>query len=479
MPTTFPTAALHELLYYERMQVHAVRSVEQPALREGSRARTVLPLCAALWLIACGNAVRIDDVSIADAGTHKPDVTASAGGAPHASDASQSGVVDAGDTMPDASAAGGGAGGASGEPSNSGAAMSRPMVSNPAAAGAPAAGEPSESPPKSAPDAGSVASGGAGAPAPADAFWPEDCEQRMVFKAHGVGMPGDTSKYRVAAGAQHLVLFRFKAPWQGDMQLLAARMLFDNTKVMHHWTLFVIDDASVRDGEIVRGPAQDNLITVLDAFPLMSVGPGATDMQLPPDVGLRVPSGENVAIALELHYFNVTDAEQEDASGVEVCLTSKKRPKDAAVHGLGRIAFVLPAHQKTDVSSTCEPLRQREPVYIREAIPHMHLTGRHMKLVVNRKSGERLTLLEVDYMPQEQRSYPLAKDGPFVLEAGDTLTTTCTFENTNDLPVLAGARIEDEMCTISLLAWPTGVLTNGQFSGVFLGTPEDINCMEL
>ncbi len=152
------------------------------------------------------------------------------------------------------------------------------------------------------------------------------------------------------------------------------------------------------------------------------------------------------------------------------------------MHSLGRVTFVLPAHQRTDVSSTCRPTRMTQPVTVSGAVPHMHGTGRRARLVVNRAAGGSEPVLDVPYQAAEQRTYPLTSaDGttPFVLNPGDTLTTICTFENETDAPIYTGARIEDEMCTMMVLAWPAGLLTNGVSVPRLAGAPDDTTCMEL
>jgi hypothetical protein len=50
-------------------------------------------------------------------------------------------------------------------------------------------------------------------------------------------------------------------------------------------------------------------------------------------------------------------------------------PNEAAAHLLGRQTFSLPAHQTTDVVSTCKPTKQAKPVHIMGITPHMHLAG--------------------------------------------------------------------------------------------------------
>lgn len=76
-------------------------------------------------------------------------------------------------------------------------------------------------------------------PPPSEAFtWPADCDYKQKFVAHGATGTSDTTKYRVGPETQELATFIFAPPWGSDrVQLLAARPLFDNNKIVHHWSL--------------------------------------------------------------------------------------------------------------------------------------------------------------------------------------------------------------------------------------------------
>jgi len=210
--------------------------------------------------------------------------------------------------------------------------------------------------------------------------------------------------------------------------------------------------------------------------PVVQGAPGSTPVNLPPDVGLRIATGPDVVFDLEIHYSNIAGVNvEEDATRLELCLTTLKRPKEAAMHFLGRADFSVPAHAKTDITSDCVPAEQSEPVHILAVTPHMHLTGEHSKVVLNREAGEQITLLDTDYDFWEQRSYvlPVDRSTPDVLlNPGDTLTSTCSFYNQTDETIDEGDRSEDEMCEFAVLAWPAGVLHNalGDLLGVLTDT---------
>jgi Copper type II ascorbate-dependent monooxygenase, C-terminal domain len=367
------------------------------------------------------------------------------------------------------------------EPDASAAAADAAVAATPAAdmPAQDAAAEPAEEPREAPPEPRSPEPASEPAAMP---DWPEDCEQTFLFKAHGEPTPGDTSKYNVVPGAQHLMLFYFAAPWSGEVQLLAARSRIDNARVVHHWGIYAVDNPDAFDGEILGSPDRFYAPAHTGAQGLFAAGPGGQDLELPPGVGLRVPTGENLTVALEFHYFNPSDVSETDASGIEICVTSKKREVEAAPHLLGRLTFSLPAKTSSDVVSTCRPMRQQTDVHLLSVTPHMHLTGTRSKLILNRQGGEQIALLDQPYTFQEQRTYNLPTDGSaadVVLKPGDTLTSTCTFDNTTDSTIMSSDRSEDEMCQQIVVAWPAGVLSNGWLPEDLFFVGPDAGCVEL
>jgi hypothetical protein len=300
-------------------------------------------------------------------------------------------------------------------------------------------------------------------PPPSEAFtWPADCEYKQVFVAHGVTGTRDTTKYRVGPGTQELVTFIFAPPWGADrVQLLAARPHFDNSKIVHHWSLYAGTGPTWLSGAVVVQPPAMVRADPTDAQLLLSGGPGGGPTRMPDGVGMRIPTGADVVLMLEVHYFNPSsDAVEVDASGVEVCATATPRPIEAALHFLGTQAIMLPAHAKTDVVSVCDPAPLDEPVHIMSVYPHMHLSATRAKITVQRAAGEE-TLLDVPYMFSEQRTYPLPRDRTapdVVIQPGDRLTTTCSYDNQTDRVITYGEFSEKEMCLMMLWAWPAGRL---------------------
>src|SRR5690606_11288488 len=116
------------------------------------------------------------------------------------------------------------------------------------------------------------------------------------------------------------------------------------------------------------------------------------------DVGFEFPSGTNFTV--EMHY-NSDDASALDASGVEVCVQRDKPANIAGVSWLGSDAIFF----TTKVSSTCAP-KSSEPIHILGVSPHMHLKGKHMTGIINRKDGSKTTLHDGPFSFNDQTWYP-------------------------------------------------------------------------
>lgn len=287
-------------------------------------------------------------------------------------------------------------------------------------------------PPGAAPIVPSV--GMPAVPPPTGDDWPADCGERYKFVSNSGGR-----KSSVPAGQPPYFNISIPAPWgAGDAQALMFKPIIDNEKVIHHYILYAAD------GSFVNGWA-----------------PGDNGMKLPPNVGLAMPGG---VYRLEVHYNNQTGTTQTDGSGVEVCIAKTPRKNLAAVHWLGSLAIVVPPHQPATVSSTCVPSVKGGAVHLISVSPHMHRTGAHAKMVLNRKGGPAEVLHDLPFSFDDQRKYPLPENGKavdVVLNAGDTITSTCTFMNDTDGLITFGQATENEMCFFFTVAWPIGQLVNG------------------
>jgi hypothetical protein len=297
----------------------------------------------------------------------------------------------------------------------------------------------------------SMGSGGAGGSMPPVVGWPADCEQRYKLVAHGKSQPGDTSKFNVstAPSKQFYQCFFFKVPYGTDVvQALQFSPIIDDARVVHHWIMYGSDTATGTDGQVGGGGCSQGSFVA-------GWAPGGKTNTLPPDVGLQMPKGANATLALEIHYNNTagyTDAI--DASGVEFCTTKTFRTNTASVHWLGTNSILVLPHSTKDVVANCAPTTM-QPVHVLAESPHMHQTGVHAKLVLNRKGGTQEILHDKPFAFSDQQAYPI----DVIFNPGDTFTTTCTYNNTTANIVTFGPNTENEMCYNFVTAYPAGGLS--------------------
>jgi hypothetical protein len=307
--------------------------------------------------------------------------------------------------------------------------------------------------------AGSAGAGAAGAGSdPGDA----DIETCYELRAHGQATPGDKTRYTVPTGETY-TSFIFKSPWTKPVQGLRFRHLPDNAAVLHHWLLYS-ETAMSADGSIepcqLSGPTGFICGQASTRALITGWAPGRGDFRLPAGVGLELPA-PGALMAIEFHYYNSTSGmTAQDQSGVEICVTSKFRTNTASVTWLGSENINIPAHAAGTASGTCKPLRMgmnaTDPIHVLYSWPHMHKLGNHLKTVVQRAAGGQDLMYDGDFSFQFQ----VLHDSPLLLQAGDSLTTTCSFQNSTDASVSFGQSTDKEMCFNFTYAWPAHALDN-------------------
>jgi len=183
----------------------------------------------------------------------------------------------------------------------------------------------------------------------------------------------------------------------------------------------------------------------------MGWAPGGGDAFYTPDVGIQVDSSQG--FVMEMHY-NSTDATAVDASGVQICVSDKAPANLLSLSWLGTDNI-----SGTSASGTCKP-KATAPIHIISANPHMHLKGRHMKVVITRANGTTEIAHDEDFAFENQHAFP----EKLVINPGDSLTTTCTFS----APSSFGKGTNDEMCYFFSLAYPARALADGGFIGTLV-----------
>ncbi|HKP57349.1 MAG TPA: hypothetical protein VJV78_11545 [Polyangiales bacterium] len=255
--------------------------------------------------------------------------------------------------------------------------------------------------------------------------------------------------YEVAAEAlDSYVCFVFNQAFSAPTQALSISPIWDNRKVLHHWLLY----ASKLSGADADATTVDCGTFSSNAALLAGGGPGGADWNMPKHVGLDIGSGQFV---LELHYNNIGKPADVDRSGARLCTTQKLRQETAVVSWLGNQVFSIPPGVNDfPIAGRCKPEGSR-PIHLLHTWPHMHGLGRRMSMRLDRADGSSSTVFDIPFAAEAQKQY----DIPTVLQPGDSLLTTCYYDNPNPYPVNVGNRTSDEMCNNFVIAYPAGALT--------------------
>jgi hypothetical protein len=139
-------------------------------------------------------------------------------------------------------------------------------------------------------------------------------------------------------------------------------------------------------------------------------------------------------------------------------------------HGLGgkrRIDARCHEPRATGTASgKCDPGRKglgtNEDIHVFNAWPHMHKSGTRMATTINRKGGGQEIMLDKPFNFASQIGYDIAVD----IHPGDSLFTTCYYDNTTAGPIGFGPSTTQEMCYDFLYAYPAHALDHPPFGAI-------------
>lgn len=258
--------------------------------------------------------------------------------------------------------------------------------------------------------------------------------------------------FEIPAGATDLVqCFLSDKGFESPTQALGFSALPDKTDLVKYIVLRTLERSSNRGA----------VVTCNDAYPTHQMvaawAPGASDWYYPKDVGVDLGRG---LFILEIHYNNPGDATT-DRSGMRICTTTQPRPIVASMSWLGSQNFSIPARASDyAVTGRCMPTRQREPIHMLRVLPYMGGLGKHATMRIERIDGSVEPLLDVDYTPSVHNIYEV----PSTVREGDTVVSTCKFDNPRATSVSVGIGANYELCHFMVLAYPAGALVDDALS---------------
>jgi hypothetical protein len=279
------------------------------------------------------------------------------------------------------------------------------------------------------------------------------------FPVHGVSSPLDRSKFTTQPGEAYHQWY-YSIPWPAGVVGTRFGANFDNLPVLHHWLMFSSISANP-PGTVATNVTGTTLGEAAQLLGGWAVGGCA--VEFPDDMGLELPTtGE---IMIQWHMYNSTGAPAQDGSRVQICtVPAAMRPHLGSMTWLGTENFNGPLGMPpgmNEFGGTC-PNDSAAPITIVAFWPHEHVIGRNMRSVVNRKDGSKETVFDKPFKFDNQIYY---KSEPnVVLQPGDTITSTCTFDNTTGFNVAFGQSTKQEMCYQFAFSYPARALDNGILS---------------
>lgn len=283
-----------------------------------------------------------------------------------------------------------------------------------------------------------------GAP-PAPAAMDLPCAPSHEFRAFGAaaGTP-----FPVPVANDHYQCFNFQSPFTEPEQAIAWAPIIDDTRVVHHWILYA------QQGTFPGPSGCDHNTRTF----LMGWAPGGGVATLPADVGLELPNPSGSWLSLEVHYNNkaqIRDAR--DRSGVAICTTKAPRAKEAGILTLGNRRLVIPpgatGHPVTGECAPTATALLAEPLHVLGSGPHMHQLGVSFKTEIER-AGQVTTLVDVPRWDFASQQFYWNDPEKMLIRPGDSVRTTCVYNNPTNQTIRFGERTQDEMCLNFVMVYP-------------------------
>jgi hypothetical protein len=177
-----------------------------------------------------------------------------------------------------------------------------------------------------------------------------------------------------------------------------------------------------------------------------AAGIGSPGLTLPPGVAMKIPAGSYVIVGL--HIYNTGDTPLSGTSAIEI---QKMNASDVQYESeavlAGTVMLGITPGQSVQ-TGTCSV---KAPQTMYALFPHMHQYGTHLKTTFT--IGGTDTVVHDDaYDFTEQYQIPFAPT--IALNAGDSIRTDCTYDNTTNQTITFGESSDTEMCFSILFRYP-------------------------
>jgi hypothetical protein len=181
--------------------------------------------------------------------------------------------------------------------------------------------------------------------------------------------------------------------------------------------------------------------------------PGSEPAVYGSDIGVRVTAGSQVV--MQVHYSATAAAPAPDQTRLELELHDTPPAQLITTGPLAIPSLDIPAGEAEVTFETLVPYWGESPVTVTGLTGHMHMLGKRIALEVVREDGAEECALDIpDWDFLWQQSYSLPADAPLVVQPGESLRLTCTYDNSaENQPVVGGEQQQPQD-----VAWGDGSL---------------------
>ncbi|HRI68816.1 MAG TPA: hypothetical protein PK156_31520 [Polyangium sp.] len=206
-----------------------------------------------------------------------------------------------------------------------------------------------------------------------------------------------------------------------------------------HHTLLLVTPGGAADGEESCG-------ALLGANMIFASGIGTDDLLFPEGVAVKIPAGSQ--LLLNLHLFNTGNATLDGVSGVLVKTIAASEMKNEAemIFG-GPTNIQIPPNGSQTVEGSCV---FPGTTTIWSVWAHMHKYGTNMKVTYEGASGSKV-LHDAPFSFDEQINYLI---DPVLVNAGEEVRISCTYQNPTSQTVYWGDSSNSEMCFAGFYRYP-------------------------
>ncbi len=230
--------------------------------------------------------------------------------------------------------------------------------------------------------------------------------------------------------------------------------IIGNPKIVHHLVLYQVDD----DVEVSDDPSGFECGGLGESGWDFWVGwaPGGGPMVLPEGTAMRLD--DNARLVLNMHYYgDGTRAGESDLSGYGFTTQAEEPEHAAIVYPLGTERFTIPADEPAyEAGMDFTWQADYGTFHVQGVFPHMHLLGRAFEM----SAGPDCMVDATPWDFHNQVSAFFKEE--VVINAGDDVSLTCTWDNSADSPyqyndppekVRFGEESNAEMCYAFTYGW--------------------------